>query len=65
MMSMEHWWNGSGRGKQKHFEKLLCQWHYVHHKSEIDWREFEGEPYGDWQQPPTAEPCHGLFKDAD
>jgi len=60
MMSMEHWWNGTDRGKQKYFERIVCQCHYVHHKSETDWHEFEGEPYGAWQ-PPTAEPWHGLL----
>jgi hypothetical protein len=67
-MSMQHWWNGTGTAKQKYWEKILCQCHYVHHKSETDWREFEGqpygEPYGEWQ-PPAAEPWHGLFKDPD
>jgi hypothetical protein len=36
-MSMEQWWNDTDRGKPKYWERNLFQWHFVHHKSNVDW----------------------------
>jgi len=30
-MSMEHWWNGSDKGKLKYWETRLSQCIFVHH----------------------------------
>jgi hypothetical protein len=33
---MEHRWNEIDRGKPKYSGKKLSQWHFVHHKSQMD-----------------------------
>lgn len=36
-MSTKHLWNFSNRRKLKHSQKNLLQYHFVHHKSDMDW----------------------------
>jgi len=36
-MGMEHWWNGTDRGKLKYWDRNLSQCHRVHHKCHTDW----------------------------
>jgi len=43
-MGMEHWWNGTDRGKLKYWERNLSLCHFVHRKSHIDLPGFEFEP---------------------
>jgi hypothetical protein len=33
---MEHWWNGTDRGKLKYWNKNLSQCHFIHYKSYTD-----------------------------
>jgi len=40
-ISMEHWWDGTERGKPKYWEKDLYQCHFIYHKSHIDWFRIE------------------------
>jgi len=40
-MSMDHWWNDTYGRKPKYLEINLSQWPFAHHKSNIDWPEFE------------------------
>jgi hypothetical protein len=41
---MENRWNEIDRGKPKQSGKNLCQWHFVHHKSHMDWPGIEPGP---------------------
>jgi hypothetical protein len=42
---MEHLWNETDRGKSKYSGKNLTQYHFVHHKSHMDWHGIEaGDP---------------------
>ena len=55
-MSMDHWWNDTHGRKPKYLEINLSQWHFVHHKSHIDWPEVEpleasNYPPGQWYDP--------------
>jgi hypothetical protein len=34
---MEHWYIDIDRGKPKYSDKNLCQHHFVHHKSHMDY----------------------------
>ena len=36
-MGMEHWWNGTDRGKLKYWERSLSQCHFVHHQPHMYW----------------------------
>jgi len=55
-MKYDHWWNDTDRGKPKHSEKHLLQYHSVHHKSHMGWSGFE--PGSLWwetgDQPPES-----------
>jgi hypothetical protein len=45
---MEHRWYGIDRGKPKYSQKNLSQYHFVHHKSNVDWPGIElGPPWWD------------------
>jgi hypothetical protein len=35
-MIMERWWNDTDRGKPKYWEKNLCRFLFIHHKSDVD-----------------------------
>jgi hypothetical protein len=41
---VEHWWNGSDRGKAEYWEKNLSQYHTVHRRPHIDWPGIETVP---------------------
>jgi len=56
-MAVEHWWNGSDRGKLKYWERNLSQWHFVQHKSHIDWLGIE--PGSPWWESTTGSLGHG------
>jgi hypothetical protein len=43
-MGMEHWWNGTDRGKLKYWERNLSQCHFIHH---IDGPGIELGPWGE------------------
>jgi len=47
-MSIKHWWNNDDSDKQKDLDKNQNQWHYVHHKSHMDWNGIEHGP--SWQE---------------
>jgi hypothetical protein len=36
-LSMEPWWNDTGRGRPKNSERNVSQCHFVHHKSQMNW----------------------------
>jgi hypothetical protein len=36
---MEHWWNGTDRGKLKYLEKNLSQCHFFLHRYHMEWDE--------------------------
>ena len=33
LMSMVHWWNGTGRKDLKYYEKNLSKWYFIQQKS--------------------------------
>jgi hypothetical protein len=43
-MSTEHWWNDIYGGKPKYSENNLCQCHFIHRKSHMDWSGIEPGP---------------------
>jgi hypothetical protein len=46
-MGMEHCWDDTDRGKPKHSEKNLSQYHSAHQKSDMDWPGIQsGLPWG-------------------
>jgi len=46
--NMDHWWNGTDRGKSKYLEKNRSQSHAAHEKSHVDCPEIETGP-SRWQ----------------
>jgi hypothetical protein len=55
-MSVEYWWSGIERGKLKCFGKVLCQCHFVHHRSELS-GVLEGGASGGHQSPNNGAAC--------
>ena len=43
-MGVEQWWNDTDSGKPKYRENILCQCHFVRHKSQTDLRGIESGP---------------------
>jgi len=44
LTNMDHWRYATDSRKPKHPDNGLYQWHFVHHKSHIDWSVIEPEP---------------------
>ena len=54
-----HWWNDNDRGKLKHSEETLLQWHFVYHKMHVDWPK-EGSESARWATGDRMpQPSHG------
>jgi len=43
-LSMGYWWNENDEEKLKHFEKNVCQCHFVYNQCHMDWPAIEPEP---------------------
>lgn len=60
--STELWWHVTDSGKWKYWNKNLSQWHFVHHKSHMDWLEICDGQHGVGQvfsptRPTLVSPC--------
>jgi hypothetical protein len=40
-MRKENWWNDTDSGKQKYWQKIMCQRHIIHHTSHINFSVIE------------------------
>jgi len=56
-MSVEHWWNDTGRVKSKYSEKETCLVVTLHNKSHMYWPETQLEPPG--LEAGACAPSHG------
>ena len=55
-MSMIRCWNDTDSVKPNYSERNLAQYHYVHHKSHMDWPGTEAEsPPEPWQSPSSCD----------
>jgi hypothetical protein len=58
LMSKEHWWNDTDKGKLKYSDKNPSQCHAVHHKSHMAWLGIQPGPPRKRQAPNNLH--HGI-----
>jgi len=47
-MSLKDWWNSADRAKPKCLKKISSHYHFIHHKSHVNWPQIERMPLW-WQ----------------